>query len=206
MSKTLVHATMSNKAKSIQKKGFKVTPRTKKSTAFCKRNEYDCQRAEAYQCSEDILERARKKIAPHLPSRKNAMFFQDGDESAWLSEGDAFKTGEEDEWGRPIYDFGFGKDVLFTVNYDKIPCGCGVGDNGESDEVFRGCLNGEAKEELEKKAEKFWKKAEKYDETYDPFKMDNDDRTHEMPEIWCPCPIPKDVIIDKYDKKNPPPS
>jgi len=223
MARVLFHATYGNKAKAIQMVGFRVGPLTKPGTAYKKVDgvEEDPVRAEAFVRSEAMLAEARPK---EIPTRWRAVFFAT-EGSAWADEPGAFKTGDEDEFGRSVYDFGFGKDVLFVVDSSQIPCRCGVGDNAKSDEVFacqlkriqggRWRYEGDSvwqkmptEGECRGLAGEFWKTAMIYEpgayEDTQAWNPQTGEALHEMPEVWCPCSIPKEAIIDRYDKRNPP--
>lgn len=212
----LLHSTYSNRVGSIAAHGLRVSERTKPGTAYCERNKLDCDRADAHDESENELEQVRLERRPDVPTREHAVFFQPADGSVWLDDPRAFVKGE-DEMGRPEYDFGFGKDVLYVVDYDRVPCKCGVGDNAVSDEVFRAYLDritsGDKDIDPEAEARKFWARASVYDpETYDPneFKIDEkgqetEEPYHELTEVWCPCAIPPSAILARYDKNNPVP-
>ena len=208
MVSNLVHATQSNKAKAIEMVGFRVTPRTRKGTAYCKKGDFDCVRDEAYRRAGKVLEQTRQRVRPDLPTRNNAVFFFHSAEE-FGSEPDIYVAGEDD-WGRPLYDFGFGKDVAFEVDPDRIPCTCGVGDMAVSDDVFKHFVDqiqeSQGKKvfmplrvKTEKVAEQFWRKAT----VFDARAYDQEKAKHELPEVWCPCRIDRHAIVAKYDKNHP---
>lgn len=213
----LLHATYAGKAKAIQMRGFRIGPTTKRGTAVADverkwgkcLTKVDCEREEAYKCSEALIEKVRREKYPNLPARRSAVFFYPFEANVYSEEPSAFKSEEADEWGRPYYDFGYGKDTLFVVDRTKVPCECGVGDNSQSDEVFKACLDGKSEEIQREEAEKFWKRAAVYNyKTFSPFKTTKDDeeeRYLDNPEVWCPCATPRQAIVGKFDKNNPPP-
>lgn len=226
----LLHATTGRAAKKILREGFKVTPQTKKGTAYCKRDDYDCMRLAAYTCSEIIHEENRRKLRPEIPTRKNAVFFSVQDYDSVLDDLTEYLSEPRyDDYGREIreFDFGFGKTDLFVVDSSKIPCKCGVGDTHKADEPFGACMTiqrggrgdpfwdrpGEPNvmsiEQLQgyaqRRSEAFWKNAEVYNpETYDPTEPINDenDPKHDRPEVWCSCAIPPDAIVRHINAKN----
>lgn len=200
----LVHGTTHQKAAAIQMVGFRIGPKTKPATAYCDRDQWDDVRCEAYQRSEALLEEVRRESYGSIPSRRGSIFF--GQQGNDLREDDpeTYKV-KEDDWGQPIYDFGFGKTVLFTVHPDFIPCRCGVGATQLSDEVFRRIrenLKGDAdwgEADLRRAARRFWDRAEIYDpNTLYSFKGRGE--TYDT-EVWCPCPIPRESIVGKMGGK-----
>jgi len=199
----LVHATTAEKAKAIQMVGFRIGPRTRRATGFCARNDFDCQREQAYLQSEAVHEDTRRKVAPNKPTRQNATFFAPKEGYFCVDDPKSCVTGEDDQ-GRPQYDFGFGKDALFVVDATKIPCACGVGDGAKGDETFAHFMS-KSKRDPVVASREFWSTVEKFDwRKYDPYRTKRGgDPRHEIPEIWCPCPIPRSAIIAKYDKNNP---
>jgi len=243
----LVHATYSGKVGSIYAHGLRISPATKRATAYVERGKFSDAREEAYRRSEETIEESRRIQRPDVPTRTHAVFLSPADGYVFLDEPSlAYSVSERhekgifdsaenryDEYGNVIPDFGFGKDVLLLVDADKIPCKCGVGDGDRSDEVFRAYLNEIepprgfriADAEPPDAARAFWRTAEPFDcKTYDPsrswlteeqVKAEQDaggsnflevgDRYHEEPEVWCPCVVPPDAIVAKYDKLNRPP-
>lgn len=205
-----MHATYSNKARAIDMVGLRIGPKTKPGTAYCKRGDFDCQREAAYRASEAVHEATRKRLKPNLPTREGAVFFSPQDGYVCVDDPDVCKTGEDD-WGKPQYDFGFGKDVLYAVDASKISCKCGVGDTAKSDETFGHFHTKYTGHGLfprisdpVKSSEKFWKNAKLFDwKTFDPYAPRGKDSSMESPEVWCPCAIPKSAILRKFDKNHP---
>ena len=193
--------------------GLRVGPRTKRATGYCAKNDWDCQRDNAYQLSEAMLEKTRREMFLDRISRQNAVFFYPREGNYWWDEPGAMVT-SEDEYGRPVYDFGFGKDTLFVVDSRKVPCRCGVGNGTRSDEVF-GIYQERIKRQVDpnwrladalgsEAAELFWKQVKEYDPAkFDVWKEQDEGDEDYQPEVWCPCAIPRDAIEEKYDKNNP---
>lgn len=212
MKDVLMHATYSNKARAIDMVGLRIGPKTKPGTGYCARNDFECQREEAYRQSEKVHEENRKKIRPDLPTRQGAVFFSPQDGYYCVDDPGQCKTGEDDR-GRPEYDFGFGKDVLYAVDAKKIPCKCGVGDGAVSDEGFshfyskiRPEKHTSSIKDPKASSKKFWNEAEVFDwKDYNPYQTSEatGDPKHEIPEVWCPCVIPRSAIIRKFDKNHP---
>jgi len=226
----LLHATYGNKARAIQMVGLRIGSLTKRGTGYKKLGEFDYLRDATYRESERILEEERPS---NIPSRMNAVFFFPREGSVYGDDFDAFVVGE-DEWGRPIYDFGFGKDTIFVVDGRMIPCRCGIGDMAKSDEVFRcaGELTGLIREnepfvfrgrrgltlrygeaysedKCRRLAKEFWEGAESFDPRTDDLDdilwKENGECKWEDPEVWCPCSIPREALIEKWDSRHPAP-
>jgi len=227
----LLHATYANKARAIQMVGLRVGSLTKRGTGYKKAGEFDYLRDKTYRESERVIEETRPE---GIPSRKNAVFLFPRWGSAYGDEPDAFIVGE-DEWGRPVYDFGFGKDTIFVVDGRMIPCRCGVGDMVKSDEVFRcegertgmirlkepyvsrsgglrlryGAEKPPSEESCKRLAEEFWEDAESFDPRTDDLDdilwKENGECKWEDPEVWCPCSIPREALIEKWDSRHPAP-
>ena len=192
--------------------GLRIGPRTMRGTGYCARDDWDCMWEEAYLESERVHEETRRRFFPDKITRQNAVFFYPREGNFWWDEPGVMVTGE-DEYGRPVYDFGFGKDTLFVVDSAMIPCGCGVGDGTRSDNVFnhfytkyrhgteRILDRGRTPEE---KSIEFWRSVKEYDpNTFDVWKEQEREGDEYQPEVWCPCAIPRDAIEEKYDKNNP---
>lgn len=210
-SRYLLHATYGGKAKAIEMVGLRVGPKTRPGTGYCRRDDYDCQREEAYRRSEEVHEQVRQKAKPRLPTRQRAIFFNPQEGYFCVDEPGQCVSGH-DERGRPVYDFGFGKDTLFVVDAERIPCACGVGDSTESDDTFRHFMskfrNGPLARDVDpvKASRKFWGKAKAFDwRRFEPLEeaFATGDRTYQDPEIWCPCAIPRTAIVGKHDSNNP---
>lgn len=206
----LLHATTENKARAISMVGFRIGPKTKRATGYCARNDWDCMRDEAYKESERVHEETRRKYFPARISRQNAVFFYPKEGHYWVDDPGAVIQGDDD-YGRPIYDFGFGKDTLFVVDSKAIPCKCGVGDGTKSDNVFNhfyteykgGQRLVERGRDPEEKSAEFWQTAKEYvPETFDVW-GEQDLSDDYQPEVWCPCAIPRSAIVEKHDKNNP---
>lgn len=214
-----MHTTYSIKVGSIFAHGLRVSPRTVRGTAFTRKGEISEARLAAYMRSEAKLEEVRRRLRPELPTRAMAVFFYPDGYAPVTEEPAAFTSGE-DAYGRPLYDFGFGKDVAIVVDFDRVPGRCGVGDTSKSDNVFAYYLDLEreggseqisTREGSDALAEVFWKGARLYDpRTYESLPegyrnscTDCSIQEHEMPEVWCPSPIPRGAIVGHYDGRNP---
>jgi len=220
----LLHSTTHDKARAINMVGFRVGPKTLRSTGYCAKDDYDCIRAEAFLRSEETLEKVRAEKFPKKITRVGAVFFAPEEGSSWIEEPEIFLRSAETDWRtgkpRPEYDFGFGKTDLFVVDAQEVDtsCDCGVGDNVLSDEVFEAYRNEMDPKPLlrdrgdpEKLAKKFWQGVKEWSPSFDAFQVfwgaiSEGEPAYEMTEIWCPCSIPRSAIVKWYGSHNPVPN
>lgn len=145
----LHHATLKSRLGKIKREGLKprqapfVLGLTNLECKISGISKNDCGlRLKKLQCKEDALEERRQLVSPELPSRADSVFFGLAPEHWKLENGrlnaEVHNIGV-DKKGKPLYDFGSGRDVLLAVNEADIDCKCAIGPVLESELVKESC-------------------------------------------------------------------